>query len=66
MLRQVSEDGLLVLSEARAVAGMARKGDEPKKIFVGSKTETALLRFAKENGWEDYARVRGAARPGGR
>ena len=35
-----------------------KKGEEPKKIFVGSKTETALLRFAKENGWEDYAKVR--------
>jgi P-type Ca2+ transporter type 2C len=26
--------------------------------FVGSKTETALLKFAKENGWADYKKVR--------
>ncbi|KAL6301353.1 calcium-translocating P-type ATPase [Sparassis latifolia] len=26
--------------------------------FVGSKTETALLGFAKQNAWEDYKRVR--------
>lgn len=29
-----------------------------KVAFVGSKTETALLTFAKELGWENYQRVR--------
>ncbi|KAL1405555.1 plasma membrane calcium [Vanrija albida] len=29
--------------------------------FVGSKTETALLRFAKELGWENYKKVRESA-----
>ena len=47
--------------KARAASGTAKKGEEPKKIFVGSKTETALLRFAKDNGWEDYAKVRAEA-----
>jgi Ca2+-transporting ATPase len=29
--------------------------------FVGSKTETALLRFAKEQGWPDYRKTRESA-----
>ncbi|KAI0789888.1 calcium-translocating P-type ATPase [Abortiporus biennis] len=29
--------------------------------FVGSKTETALLKFAKENGWADYKSIRESA-----
>ncbi|KAG6329880.1 hypothetical protein ID866_9209 [Astraeus odoratus] len=32
-----------------------------KKVFVGSKTETALLSFAKELQWPDYREVRNAA-----
>ena len=48
--------------QVRAASGNARKkGEEPKKIFVGSKTEAALLKFAKDNGWEDYAKVRSEA-----
>lgn len=30
-------------------------------VFVGSKTETALLKFAKENGWANYKETRDAA-----
>jgi len=30
-------------------------------VFVGSKTETALLKFAKELGWENWKKVREAA-----
>ncbi|KAL5531003.1 hypothetical protein ACEPAG_3879 [Sanghuangporus baumii] len=32
------------------------------RIFVGSKTETALLRFAKELGWSDYQTTRANAK----
>jgi Ca2+-transporting ATPase len=31
-------------------------------VFVGSKTETALLKFAKELGWADYKKTRDAAK----
>jgi len=30
-------------------------------VFVGSKTETALLNFAKELGWPNYKEMRNAA-----
>ncbi|KAG1781576.1 Ca-transporting ATPase [Suillus placidus] len=33
-----------------------------ERVFVGSKTETALLTFAKELGWADYKETRDAAR----
>jgi Ca2+-transporting ATPase len=33
-----------------------------ERVFVGSKTETALLIFAKELGWADYKETRDAAR----
>ncbi|KAI0925597.1 hypothetical protein AcV5_008291 [Taiwanofungus camphoratus] len=32
-----------------------------ERVFVGSKTETALLKFAKENGWADYKATRESA-----
>lgn len=32
-----------------------------KAVFVGSKTETALLKFAKENRWADYKKTREVA-----
>ncbi|KAJ2988654.1 hypothetical protein NUW54_g9048 [Trametes sanguinea] len=35
--------------------------DTGKRVFVGSKTETALLKFAKENGWTDYKETRESA-----
>ncbi|WWD17545.1 calcium-translocating P-type ATPase, PMCA-type [Kwoniella shandongensis] len=34
------------------------KDEEGNLVFVGSKTETALLRFAKECGWADYKKTR--------
>jgi P-type Ca2+ transporter type 2C len=30
-------------------------------VFIGSKTDTALLKFAKELGWADYKKTRDAA-----
>ena len=38
------------------------KDEEGNLEFVGSKTETALLRFAKEQGWADYKKSRDSAR----
>jgi Ca2+-transporting ATPase len=35
--------------------------DTGEVVFVGSKTETALLKFAKELGWADYKKTRDAA-----
>lgn len=32
-------------------------------VFVGSKTETALLKFAKQNEWRNFKEVRDAAEP---
>lgn len=32
--------------------------DSERTVFVGSKTETAMLSFAKELGWENYREVR--------
>lgn len=32
--------------------------DSGELVFVGSKTETALLRFAKDLGWKDYKLTR--------
>lgn len=31
------------------------------RVFVGSKSEVALLHFAKEHGWTNYKEIRGAA-----
>ena len=44
-----------------ALGNASKKGEELKKTFVGSETETTLLKFAKDNGWEDYAQVRSEA-----
>jgi Ca2+-transporting ATPase len=35
--------------------------DSTKTILIGSKTETALLQFAKELGWQDFKETRDAA-----
>ncbi|KLO10815.1 calcium-translocating P-type ATPase [Schizopora paradoxa] len=54
-----------VFNEAIAVNSTAFEDVDPttgQRVFVGSKTETALLAFAKDMGWEDYARVRERAR----
>ncbi len=50
-----------VFNEAIAVNSTAFEDVDPDtglRAFVGSKTETALLAFAKEMGWEEYQRVR--------
>lgn len=35
--------------------------DTKELVFVGSKTETALLKFAKQNSWDDYKKTRESA-----
>lgn len=53
-----------LFNEAIAVNSTAFEDEnaETGKIeFVGNKTETALLKFAKELGWEDYHKTRDAA-----
>ncbi|KAI0636062.1 calcium-translocating P-type ATPase [Trametes polyzona] len=53
-----------LFNEAIAINSTAFEDTEPetgKLVFVGSKTETALLKFAKENGWADYKATREAA-----
>ncbi|KAI0671871.1 calcium-translocating P-type ATPase [Trametes maxima] len=53
-----------LFNEAIAVNSTAFEDTDPEteqKVFVGSKTETALLKFAKENGWADYKKTREAA-----
>jgi Ca2+-transporting ATPase len=49
-----------LLNEAICVNSTAfeDKDEEGNLQFVGSKTETALLRFAKELGWNDYRKTR--------
>ncbi len=54
-----------VFNEAIAVNSTAFEDVDPDtglRAFVGSKTETALLAFAKEMGWEEYQRVRERAK----
>ncbi|KAI5120195.1 hypothetical protein M0805_006301 [Coniferiporia weirii] len=53
-----------LFNEAIAVNSTAFEDEDPEtgeRRFVGSKTETALLRFAKELGWADYHATRAAA-----
>lgn len=53
-----------LFNEAIAVNSTAFEDEnaETGKIeFVGNKTETALLKFSKELGWEDYHKTRDAA-----
>ena len=53
-----------LFNKAIAINSTAFEDDDPEsgeKVFVGSKTETALLKFAKENGWADYKATRDAA-----
>ncbi|KAH8100992.1 calcium-translocating P-type ATPase [Cristinia sonorae] len=38
-----------------------RDPDSGELVFVGSKTETALLKFAKELGWDNYKETRDSA-----
>ncbi|KAF9811644.1 hypothetical protein IEO21_06493 [Rhodonia placenta] len=53
-----------LFNEAIAVNSTAFEDTDPETgelVFVGSKTEMALLKFAKENGWADYKVTRDAA-----
>lgn len=53
-----------LFNEAIAVNSTAFEDEDPdtgELVFVGSKTETALLKFAKELGWQDYKQTREAA-----
>ncbi|CAL1717041.1 unnamed protein product [Somion occarium] len=53
-----------LFNEAIAVNSTAFEDHDPitkELVFVGSKTETALLKFAKQNGWEDYKKTRESA-----
>jgi P-type Ca2+ transporter type 2C len=69
-LDQASIDDVLspqlrdLLNSAIAVNSTAFEDTDPDSgevVFVGSKTETALLNFAKELGWNDYKETRDAA-----
>jgi len=53
-----------LFNEAIAVNSTAFQDVDPesgKVIFIGSKTETALLQFAQELGWKDFKQTRDAA-----
>ena len=53
-----------LFNKAVAINSTAFEDDDPetgRKVFIGSKTETALLKFAKENGWADYKQTRDSA-----
>ena len=64
-LNGVLSPGLQELfNQAIAINSTAFEDHDPEThelVFVGSKTETALLKFAKENGWADYKSTREAA-----
>ena len=49
-----------LFNDAIAINSTAFEDKTPEGVvdFVGSKTETALLRFAKELGWQDYRATR--------
>jgi len=55
-LQQVFNEAICINSTA-----FEDKDEDGNLQFVGSKTETALLRFAKEQGWADYKHTRDAA-----
>ena len=53
-----------LFNKAVAINSTAFEDDDPEtgnKVFVGSKTETALLKFAQQNGWADYKQTRESA-----
>ncbi|KAH8105591.1 calcium-translocating P-type ATPase [Phellopilus nigrolimitatus] len=53
-----------LFNDALAVNSTAFEDEDSKtgaRTFVGSKTETALLRFAQELGWADYGKTRASA-----
>ncbi|KAJ3716135.1 Ca-transporting ATPase [Lentinula raphanica] len=52
-----------LFNEAVAVNSTAFQDTDPNTgelVFVGSKTETAFLKFASELGWQDYRKTRGS------
>ncbi|KAJ3757655.1 Ca-transporting ATPase [Lentinula raphanica] len=52
-----------LFNEAVAVNSTAFQDTDPNTgelVFVGSKTETAFLKFASELGWQDYRKARAA------
>jgi len=54
----------LLFNEAISVNSTAFQDTDPETgevIFIGSKTETALLKFAKELGWADFKTTRDSA-----
>jgi len=64
-LNTVLSPSLLILrNEAIAVSSTAFEDvekDTGERVFVGSKTETAWLNFAKELGWPNHKETRAAA-----
>ncbi|KAH7915645.1 Ca-transporting ATPase [Hygrophoropsis aurantiaca] len=53
-----------LFNAAIAVNSTAFEDEDPEtgeRIFVGSKTETALLKFAQELGWQNYKKTRDTA-----
>ncbi|EPS97088.1 hypothetical protein FOMPIDRAFT_1052776 [Fomitopsis schrenkii] len=53
-----------LFNEAIVINSTAFEDEDPDSgelVFVGSKTETALLKFAKELGWADYKQTHEAA-----
>ena len=61
-LNRVMSDSLKdLLNASIAINSTAFEDVDPDTgamVFVGSKTETALLKFAKQNGWPDYKKPR--------
>lgn len=58
------EDVKVLLNDSIAINSSAYEDEDPQTheiVFTGNKTETALLGFAKNAGWEDYAAVRARA-----
>lgn len=53
-----------LFNEAISINSTAFEDTDPEsgnRVFIGSKTETALLKFAKELGWADYKQTRDSA-----
>ncbi|KAI0342676.1 calcium-translocating P-type ATPase [Trametopsis cervina] len=53
-----------LFNAAIAINSTAFEDHDPESgelVFVGSKTETALLKFAKQNGWNDWKQTRESA-----
>lgn len=58
---RISPELRALLNASISVNSTAFEDEDPatgKMVFIGSKTETALLKFAKERGWRSYREVR--------